>query len=112
MRAPDACWGLRAMTAARLLVHLPVLLHAGDSVHSVSGAGIFIRTARPSDRPMVTSRRPPAESSADCLQGTTAVALDCLADLPAAVTTAVHLKPDLRAGSGVFAMADKRCAFS
>jgi hypothetical protein len=98
------------MTADRLPVHLLVLLHAGDSVHSVSGAGIFIRTARRSDRPMVTNRRP--HRGADCLQVTTGVALDCLADLPAAVTTAVHLKPDLRAGSGVFAMGDKRCAFS
>ena len=108
MRAPDACWGLKVMTAARRRVL--VLPRAGDSDPSASGEGIFIRMLRRSGRPMVTNRRPPRR--ADCPQATTGVVLDCLADLPAAVTTAVHLKPDLPEGSGVFAMADNRCAFS
>jgi hypothetical protein len=62
---------------------------------------------------MVTSSRFPAVSSADCPPVTTVVLPGCLADYPTpVVTTADHLRLDLREGSGVFEMADKRCVFS
>jgi len=87
--------------------------HRGaDSGPSAIGAGIFIRTARQWDRPTVTSSRFPAVSNADCLRGMTAARPARPADLPAAVTTAVHLRLDLKEGSGVFEMADNRCVFS
>jgi hypothetical protein len=108
MRAPDACWALKAMTAGRL----PVLLRrAGVSAHLENDAGIFIRTVRRSDRPMVTNGKCQGVCSADCRPVTTGVRLECLADFPTAVMTAVHLKRDLRAGSGVFVMAVKKCVF-
>ena len=83
-------------------------LRAGASDHLASGVGIFIRTARRLDRPMVTKGRLLAVFSADCLR----VMTGGREGLPTVVTTAVHLELDLKGGSGVFVMADKRCVFS
>ena len=95
------------MTAGRRQAHL----HAGASDHLVTGAGIFIRMVPPLDRPMVT-RGTRALHSAACLRVTTGGRLAHPEVIPTVVTTAVHLKLDLKEGSGVFVMADKRCAFS
>jgi len=107
MRAPDAFWVSKAMTAVRHPDHPG----AGVLVRLGSGAVIFIPTGLLSARPTVTNENTPAVCSADCLRVMTGVPQGCREDFPTVVMTAVHLKPDLKGGSGVFAMAVKRCVF-
>jgi hypothetical protein len=111
MRARDVLWVLKAMT----VVPLPVLRPGpgGVSALSASAGVIFIRMGRRWVRPMVTSSNTLAVSSVDCRLVMTDVLPERREGSQAGVMTVVHdQKVDLRGGSGVFAMAADRCAFS